>query len=318
VESFDVWGFLTSTVFVGFLTASMRLAMPILLAALGGIYNERAGVLNVGLEGTMLVACLVGFAVAYFSGSVWLGVALAMVAGALVSLLLGLFAITLGANQVVAGIAVNLLAVGLTSFAYRLLFGASAQPRVEGFAQWDVPLLSQIPILGPLFFQQSVLTYIAYGLILLTYIVIFHSAWGLEIIATGESPEAAETLGIRVGRVRYASLVVSGMIAGLGGAYLSLDATRLFLENMTAGRGYIALAILVVGRRHPIGLLGAALLFGAADALQLRTQLLGIGIPFQFMLMLPYLLTMVVLAGFVSRSGDPAALGVPYLRNRGR
>ena len=308
---------LTSSVVAGFLAASMRLAVPILLAALGGIYNERAGVLNVGLEGMMLAGSLTGFVVGFQTGNLWLGVLAAIVAGGLLGLFLGFFTVTLGADQVVAGIALNLLAVGLTSFLYRVIFGANAQPRVAGFPDLHVPLLSQIPLLGPLFFQQSVLTYLAYGLIALTGVIIFRSAWGLNIIATGENPEAAETLGIGVSRVRYTALAISGMIAALGGAYLSLDATTLFLENMTAGRGYIALALLVLGRRRPLGILGAALLFGAADALQLRTQLLGIGIPFQFMLMLPYLLTMVVLAFFVSRTGDPAALGVPYRRNRG-
>jgi simple sugar transport system permease protein len=311
----ETW--LTSAVIAGFLAASMRLAIPILLAALGGLYNERAGVLNVGLEGMMLAGSLTGFVAGYFTGNPWLGVLAAVVAGALLGLFLGFFTVTLGSDQVVAGIALNLLAVGLTSFAYRVFFGTNAQPRVEGFAQIDVPVLSQIPLFGPLFFQQSALTYLTYGLLALTGLILFHSAWGLEIIASGENPEATETLGINVSRVRYAALLVSGMVAGLGGAYLSLDATRLFLDNMTAGRGYIALAILVLGRRHPLGILGAALLFGAADALQLRTQLLGIGIPFQFMLMLPYLLTMLVLAFFVSRTGDPAALGIPYRRNRG-
>jgi general nucleoside transport system permease protein len=313
----DFLTLLTSTVAVGFFAASMRLAIPIMLAALGGLYNERAGVLNVGLEGMMIVGALVGFVVGYFTGNLWWGVLAAMVAGAGVGLLLGLFVITLAANQVVAGISFNLLAVGLTSFIYRVIFGTNAQPRVEGFSQINIPVLSQIPVIGPLFFQQSILTYLTYALLLVTYVIIFHSAWGLQIIATGENPEATETLGVKVTRVRYISLLISGLIAGLGGAVLSLDATRLFLDNMTAGRGYIALAILVLGRRRPLGILGAALLFGAADALQLRAQLLGIGIPFQFMLMLPYLLTMIVLAFFVSRSSDPAALGTPYRRSHG-
>lgn len=307
----------TSTVIAGFLAAGMRLAVPIMLAALGGIYNERAGMLNVGFEGIMLAGCLGGFVVGFHTGNLWLGVIAGVITGGLLGLFLGFFTVTLGADQVVAGIALNLLSVGITSFLYRVIFGANAQPRVEGFPRIHLPFLSQIPLLGPLFFQQSILTYLTYGLVVLTAVIIFRSAWGLNIIATGENPEAAETLGIAVHRVRYTALAVGGMIAGLGGVYLSLDATRLFLDNMTAGRGYIALAILVLGRRHPFGIMGAALLFGAADALQLRTQLLGIGIPFQFMLMLPYLLTMVVLAFFVSRTGDPAALGLPYRRNRG-
>jgi general nucleoside transport system permease protein len=171
--------------------------------------------------------------------------------------------------------------------------------------------------LGPLSFQPSVLVYLAYGLVAVTFVVIYRSSWGLQIIATGENPEAAETMGITVARTRYLAMWISGMICALGGAYLSLGASRLFLDNMTAGRGYIALAILVLGRRNPLGLVAAALLFGAADALQLRTQLMDIHIPLQFMLMLPYLLTMIVLAFFVNHTGDPASLGLPYKRNRG-
>jgi simple sugar transport system permease protein len=314
----DLAAWLSSPVLEGFLSASMRLALPILLAALGGVYNERAGVLNIGMEGMMLAGSLVGFVVGYFTGNMWLGVFAAVLAGGLLGIFLGFFTITLAANQVIAGIALNLLAIGATSFLYRLFFGTGVQQlRVEGFQPLPIPILSQIPILGPLFFQQSAIVYLAYLLIAVTYVVIYRSAWGLQIIATGENPEAAETMGITVARTRYRAIFVSGMICALGGAYLSLGATRLFLDNMTAGRGYIALAILVLGHRNPIGLLGAALVFGAADALQLRTQLLDIDIPFQFMLMLPYVLTMVVVTFFVKHTDDPAALGVPYKRNRG-
>ena len=309
-----VW--LASPVIAGFLSASMRLAVPILLAALGGIYNERAGVLNIGMEGMMLGGCLAGFVAGFYTGNMWVGVAAAVVTGGLLGLLLGGFTISLGADQVVAGIALNLLIIGLTSFGYRVLFGTNAQPRVTGFATLEIPILSRVPLIGPLFFQQTALVYATYLLIGFTFLAIFRSAWGLQIIAAGENPAAAETLGINVNRTRYVTLVVSGMICAVGGAYLSLGATRLFLDNMTAGRGYIALAILVLGRRRPVGLLGAALLFGAADALQLRAQLLGIGIPLQFMLMLPYVLTMVVLAFFVSNADAPAALGIVYRRNR--
>ncbi len=308
----------TSPVAEGFLSASMRLAIPILLAALGGVYNERAGVLNIGMEGMMLSGCLVGFVVGFATGNMWLGVFAAVLVGGLLGVFLGFFTVTLAANQVVAGIALNLLAIGATSFLYRLSYGTGVQQlRVEGFPVIPVPILSQIPILGPLFFQQSALVYLTYFLMAVTAVVIFRSVWGLQIIATGENPEAAETMGITVARTRYIALFISGMFCSLGGAYLSLGATRLFLDNMTAGRGYIALAILVLGRRNPIGLLGAALLFGAADALQLRTQLLDINIPFQFMLMAPYVLTMIVLAFFVRHTDDPAALGIPYKRNRG-
>lgn len=313
----NLFSFLTSPVFDGFLAASMRLAVPIMLAALGGVFNERAGVLNIGMEGMMLMGCLVGFVVGALTGNMWLGVLAASLAGMALAVLLGFFTITLPANQVVAGIALNLLAAGLTSFSYRVIFGTNTQPaRVAGFSTISVPGLSQIPILGPLLFRQEPLVYVALALAAISWMVIFHSAWGLQVQAVGERPEAAETLGVNVARTRYICLAISGMMCGIGGAYLSLGASHIFLDNMTAGRGYIALAILILGRRHPLQLLGAALLFGAADALQLRAQLLGIGVPFQFLLMLPYVLTMIVLAGFVRRIDAPAALGVTYRRDQ--
>jgi simple sugar transport system permease protein len=280
--------FLTSQVVEGFLSASMRLAVPILLAALGGVYNERAGVLNVGMEGMMIGGCLVGFVVAYFSENVWLGVLASVLIGVMLGLILGFFTVTLDANQIVAGIAFNLLMLGVTSFLFRLFFGINQQPRVNGFATVPIPVLSDLPFLGPLFFRQSALVYITYIFVIISFFVIFRSAWGLQIIGSGENPEATETLGI--------------------------DVIHLFLDGMTAGRGYIALAILVLGRRNPFGLLAASLLFGAADALQLRTQLLDIGIPFQFMLMLPYILTILTLSVFVRRIENPSALGIHYKR----
>jgi ABC-type uncharacterized transport system permease subunit len=311
----EILTFLTSVAVEGFLAASMRLAIPIMLAALGGIYNERAGVLNIGMEGMMLGGSLVGFVVGYFTNNMWLGVVAAATAGALIGFVLAFFTVSLDGDQVVVGIALNLLMIGVTSFLFRAIFGVSVeQPRVSGFSPYPIPFLSEIPVLGPLFFRQTWLVYITYFLIGISYVIIFHSAWGLQIISTGENPEATETMGIDVVRTRYSSLVISGMMSGIGGAFLSLGATRLFLDNMTAGRGYIALAILVLGRRQPFGLLGAALLFGAADALQLRTQILNIGIPFQFMLMLPYVLTIIVLAIFVRRTDNPAALGIHYKR----
>jgi general nucleoside transport system permease protein len=309
----DILGAITSPVAQGFLSASMRLAVPILLAALGGIYNERSGVLNIGMEGMMIVGSLVGFVAGFFLHNLWLGVLAAVASGILLGIVLGFFVITLSANQVVAGISLNLLCVGLTSLLFRVIFGVgTASPRVNSFEALPVPLLGNIPILGPLFFRQSPLGYITYALVILTFVVMYRTSWGLSIISTGENPEAAETLGVSVARTRYRSLMISGALCALGGAFLSVDATGLFINNMTAGRGYIALALLILGRRHPFGLLAAALMFGAADALQLRTQILNIGVPFQFMVMLPYLLTMIVLAVFVRRIDNPAALGEHY------
>jgi simple sugar transport system permease protein len=310
---------INSSIAQGFLSASMRLAIPILLAALGGIYNERSGVTNIGMEGMMIVGSLVGFVTGYFTQNLWLGVLAAALSGALLGILLGFFVITLDANQVVAGIALNLLCVGVTSLLFRVIFGVGTDsPRVNGFETMPVPGLSQIPVIGPLFFQQSPLVYITYALVIISFIVIYHTSWGLNIIATGENPEAAETMGVHVIHTRYVSLMISGSMCALGGVFLSLDSTGLFIDNMTAGRGYIALALLILGRRNPFGLLAAALMFGAADALQLRTQILNIGIPFQFMVMLPYVLTMVVLVLFVRNIDNPSALGIHYKQGGGK
>jgi simple sugar transport system permease protein len=295
----------------------MRLAAPILLAALGGIYNERAGVLNIGMEGMMIGGALTGFIVTYYTGSVVLGILAALIVGVLLGLVLGFFTISLSGDQVVVGIAFNLLMLGVTSFVYRAFFAVGTQqPQVASLQAVPIPILENIPILGPLLFRQTALVYVAYVLVIVSFVAIFRTMWGLKLITVGESPEAAETLGIHVSRTRYASLVICGMLCALGGAFLSIGASSIYVDNMTAGRGYIALAILVLGRRHPFGIFGAALLFGFADALQLRAQILDIKIPFQFMLMLPYLLTIVVLALFVRRTSDPAALGRHYRRGQ--
>ena len=308
---------LTAPVLEGFLSASMRLAIPIMLAALGGIYSERAGVLNIGMEGMMLGGALTGFIVTYYTGSVVLGIAAALLVGALLGLLMGYFTISLAGDQVVVGIAFNLLMLGVTSFVYRAFFAVGTQqPQITSLQALPIPILESIPIAGPLLFRQTALVYGTYFLIVVSFIVIFRTMWGLKLIAVGESPEAAETLGIHVTRTRYLSLLICGMFCALGGVSLSVGASSIFVDNMTAGRGYIALAILVLGRRHPFGIFAAALLFGAADALQLRTQTLDIKIPFQFMLMLPYLLTIIVLSVFVRRTNDPAALGKHYRRGK--
>ncbi|MFD1944354.1 ABC transporter permease [Paradevosia shaoguanensis] len=308
---------LDNAVLAGFIAASVRMAIPILLAAIGGMFSEKSGVLNIGLEGMMLLGCFVGFAAAYASGSLIVGVLAAIVAGALLGLVLGVFAITIGSNQVVVGIALNLLMVGVTGFFFRLFFGSgTSSPRIDNFQPIDFGALAQIPIIGPLLFQHDPLTYLALLIVVLAWVIMHRSTIGLAISAAGEHPEAAETLGLNVPRIRYLCLLAGGALAGLGGAFLSLSATGLFIDNMTSGRGYIALAMLILGRRYPFGILAAALLFGAADALQLRTQLLPWNIPLQFLLMLPYVLTIVVLAIAAGRTGAPAALGAPLRRHK--
>jgi len=307
--------FLTDPVLAGFIAASVRLSIPIMLAALGGMFAEKSGVLNIGLEGMMLGGCFVAFITVYFTGNLWLGVLAAMLAGGVFGLVLAWFAVSAGSNQVVVGIAFNLLMLGVTAFFFRLAFDAgTTAPRITAFAPIEFGALASIPILGPLLFQHDPLTYLTLLLVVASFVVMHRSTIGLAIKAVGEHPEAGETLGLDVVRIRYLAVMVSGALAALGGAFLSTASTGLFLDNMTAGRGYIALAILILGRRHPFGIMFAALLFGGAEALQLRAQLLPIGVPLQFLIMLPYVLTIVVLAGFAGRSGAPAALGRPLAR----
>lgn len=306
---------LNSVTLTGYLSAGMRMAIPIMLAALGGIYNEKAGLSNIGMEGFMIVGCLSAFSVAHATGSIPLGIAVALLLGLLLGLMSGYFEINLKVNQVVYGISLNLFCVGLTGFLYRVIYGIGTNsPRITPMSTIEIPLLSQIPIIGPLFFRQTILAYITYGLVILTALILYKSAWGLDMIASGENPEAAETLGVDVIRTRYIAMVISGMLCALGGAFLSTASNGLFVNSMTAGRGYIALAILVIGRWSPWGVFGSALLFGATDALQLRTQLFGVKLPYQFLVMAPYVLCMVVILLFSKSSSAPAALGEPYER----
>jgi simple sugar transport system permease protein len=300
---------------VEFFAATVRMASPVLYATMGGILNERAGIINIGLEGIMLTGALTGVVVAFYTGDPWVGFAAATVAGGLVALVHAFLSISLEANQIVSGAAINIACLGLTSFVIRILFGLKEQQRtVPHFVPTHVPVLSDIPVLGPIFFAQNVVVYAAYALVPLLAFVLYRSRWGLVIIASGEHPRAADTMGIDPNRVRYVCTVLSGMAGGAGGASLSLGQLHFFVDDMTGGRGFMALAALIFGRWDPVGGLVACLLFGAADALQFRIQATGVNVPYQFMLMLPYVLTLVVLVIFMARARGPAAIGVPYRR----
>ena len=300
---------------VEFFAATVRMASPVLYATMGGILNERAGIINIGLEGVMLTGALTGVVVSFYTGDPWLGFAAAAVAGGLVALVHAFLSISLEANQIVSGAAINIACLGLTSFVIRILFGLKEQQRtVPHFVPSHVPVLSDIPVIGPIFFAQNVVVYAAYALVPLLAFVLYRSRWGLVIIASGEHPRAADTMGIDPNRVRYVCTVLSGVAGGAGGASLSLGQLHFFVDDMTGGRGFMALAALIFGRWDPVGGLVACLLFGAADALQFRIQATGVNIPYQFMLMLPYVLTLVVLVIFMARARGPAAIGVPYRR----
>ncbi|MDX2166814.1 MAG: ABC transporter permease [Deltaproteobacteria bacterium] len=294
--------------------SAITMAVPLLFAALGELIAERSGVLNIGLEGMMLTGAFAALAVSLLSGSVALGVGIAVLTGAGLGAVLAWFVVALNANQVVAGTALNLLAAGLTGVAYRAVFGVTgAALTISGAAAAPIPGLAEVPVLGP-FFDQNLLGYAAFLLAPVIGFALWRTLPGLQLRMVGENPYAAETQGVAVRSVRTAALIGCGALAAAGGAYLSVAYANTFVEGMSAGRGFIALAIVIVGRRTASGTVLAALFFGFATALQFHFQALGLHVPFQFFLVLPYALTLLVLAGFAGRVGAPAALGQPYER----
>jgi general nucleoside transport system permease protein len=297
---------------IGMIAAAFRLATPILFASLGEAVSQRAGVLNVGIEGMMLAGAFAGVWGAVASGSPWVGLATAILAGIALSALHGVLCLWLRVDQIVAGIALILVGLGLSGFGYRLVFGGSSTVRVPNFQAMDLGALSKIPILGPAFFQLHALVYIALVLAVLQWWFVARTAWGLAIRAAGEDPNAAHAAGINVLRTRWACVLWGGALAGAGGAYLSIAQIGNFVEDMVAGRGFIAIACVVYGRWNPLGVLLATLFFGAADAAQIRLQALNPEIPYQFFVMLPYLLAVGALVFLSRRSRLPSALAVPF------
>ena len=289
------------------------MAVPLLLAALGELIAERSGVINIGVEGLLLVGAFVAMGVSFASGSSALGTLAALAAGAALGAGFAYFVVLQNANQVVAGAALNLLAVGLTGVAYRAAFGVTGTAlTIAGAPEVAIPILRSIPVLGPAFFSQTLLGYGALALVPLVAFFLHSTLPGLELRMAGESPRAAATQGVAVRRLRVLALVACGVLSAAAGAYLSLAYARTFVEGMSAGRGFIALTIVIVGRWSAWGCLAAALFFGFVTALQFHFQALGLNVPYQFFLILPYVLTLLVLAGFVGRVHAPAALGQTY------
>lgn len=298
-----------------FLTTDVRTCIPFLLAALGLIYSERAGITNIGVEGIMLIGALFGVVGSYLFGNVWMGVLLAMLVCGLISLLFAFLTITGHSDQVVVGAALNILGLGLTTALARVIFGINtAPPKIDSFARIPIPFLSKIPIIGEALFNQNAIVYLALILVPILHLILFKTELGLRIRAVGEHPKACDTVGINVYRIRYGTVIFSGIMTGLAGSYVSLGLLAFFTENMIAGRGFIALAVVIFGRYKPFGALIAALLFGAGETLQFTLQAANIGIPHQFLLMIPYALTILALAGFVGKVKGPAAGGLPYVK----
>ncbi|AUT03930.1 branched-chain amino acid ABC transporter permease [Nostoc sp. CENA543] len=292
-----------------YLIASLRLAVPLAFAALGGMYSERSGVLNIALEGMLLTGSFTGTAITFYTGNPWLGMLAALIAGALVGLLHAFLCVSLYVNQLVSGLAINLVAAGLTAFLARLVFHGASTQRLPGIEPIIIPGLANLPILG-VFFQQDIFVYLLLALVIASLYILFHTSFGLTLRAVGEYPQAAATAGVSVKKVRYLAVMLSGSLASLGGAYLALVQIMFFTEGMSAGKGFIAIAALIFGRWHPIGSTLACLLFGATEALQLRIQALGANIPYQFLVMLPYAIALFALLGLAGKSKPPQSLGI--------
>lgn len=297
------------------LASDIRMATPILIAALGLLLINEAGLLNIGVEGTMLIATLAAVAGSYFTGSVWGGLLFAIIAGGLMGLLFAFLTITLRANQTVVGVAVNILGSGLSAALNRVVFGVSTTiASIDTFKNLTIPVVSRIPIIGTALFNQMPIVYIGFLLVPVTSYFLFKTQPGLNLRAVGENPGAADTLGINVFRVRYLACIIGSMLMGVGGAFLSTGLLTFFSEEMVSGRGYIAIAAVIFGRYKPTGIMIAAMIFMAGNVIANLLQVYGVGIPYYFLSMLPYLLTVAALAMFGKSTVAPAAQGKPYKR----
>ncbi|MDR1194617.1 MAG: ABC transporter permease [Peptococcaceae bacterium] len=293
-----------------FLTADIRTATPLLLAALGLVFSERAGIVNIGTEGIMLIGALLGSVGAHVFAAPFMGALFAVLGGALAGYVFAFFTVTLRGNQIVVGTAFNIFALGLTTTLNRLLLAGVKS--IPGYRTLAVPGLSRLPALGPILFRWSLPVYLAFLLAPLCWFALYKTNTGLKIRGVGEHPKASDTLGINVFRVRYGVLIFAGMMAGLAGSFVSMGQASTFIENMVAGKGFMAVAVCVFGNYSPLGVMLAALLFGATDALKYRLLPVVGGGYSQFLNMLPYVITVLALCVFAKRSNKPAASGVAY------
>lgn len=310
----EVWEALFS---ITLLSGMVRIATPVLLAALGELVTERSGVMNLGIEGMMLTGAFAGFMTAHGTGSLWLGVLVAVVASGFAGALMAFMCVTLRLDQVVSGLALNLLASGLTFYFFRVSFqeaGDQNLPNVATLSPVEIPGLSSIPFFGDVLFSQPPLTYVALLMVPVIAWYLHRTRRGLEIRIVGENPRAGDMRGLHVSALRYAAVVFGGMMAGLGGAFLTLDSAGLFVPQISGGRGFIAFALVIVGNWSAGRILLGALFFGLIDSLQLQLQATGADVPHQLLLALPYLMTIVVLVVSRARSNSPLALGRPYTR----
>jgi simple sugar transport system permease protein len=301
---------MSPVVTVAVLSSALRQSTPLVLGALCGLLSERSGVMNIGIEGQMLMAAFWGFLMHVWTGSLLMGVLSGLAAGAFAGFLFAWMSVSMKMDQIIGGTIINILAVGLTGFFYPAGMSAAGKLKI-----YSIPLLSEIPLVGPVLFRMSPIVFLSICLVLLVHYCLFYTRWGLRTRAMGEHPKAAAAMGISVVKIRYGNIIIGGCIAGLAGAFLSLESVGVFERGMTNGRGFIALAVMIFGKWTPIGAWGAALLFGLSMSFQTQLQFDQVlSIPHQFTGMLPYLITIIVLAIFIRRNRPPASLGVPYER----
>jgi simple sugar transport system permease protein len=300
----------------GLLQGSLFLSVPLVFGSLAGVLCERSGIINIAIEGQLLAGAFLAAVVASLSGNPYAGLIAAPIAGALVGLLLVLFAVKYQVNQIIVGVVLNVLVVGVTSYLFSTVLTANqanwnTPPKLPVL---EIPGLSRIPVLGPVLFRQTLIVYLMFVVVVVLQVMLFRSRWGLRMRAVGEHPKAADTVGIKVNRTRLRNTVLGGAIAGLGGAFFTVAAGLAFGKEMTGGKGFIALAAMILGRWSPKGALLAALLFGFADNLQVVLGIIGTPVPSQLMLMTPYLATIFAVAGLVGRNRPPASEGIPYVK----
>ncbi len=303
---------LSATVLIGILASGIRLATPYLYAAIGETFGQRSGVLNLGVEGQMLLGAFAAFYVAFSTGSLWLGMLTAIIVGAFMGLAMAFVSINLQAEQGISGIGFYLFGLGMSDLLFQKLLGTVET--VSGFSPINIPVLSQIPVLGDIFFRQNILVYGAFALVPIAWFVLNKTTLGLKVRAVGENPEAADSLGVNVSRVRYFTVIFGGIMSGIAGASLSIALLNVFQQNMTSGLGFIAVALVYFGGWRPWGVLLGALLFSMVNSLQLWVQVLGIPIPSDFAVMMPYVLTILALVLTVQRVRSPSALTKPFER----
>ena len=301
---------------IALFAATFRMVTPILFASTGLMVVERGGILDLSIEGVMMIGALIGFAATYHTGSLWLGVLIGALTGGIISLFTSFLIVVLKINQSVSGLSVNLLAIGLSLYLFRVMFGREGYvvPTIKTFDPLQIPLLHKIPVIGDIIFSQYALTYLAFILVIAVWIFIYKTKHGLIIRCMGDNPHTVDTKGINVNLLHTILLFFGGMMYGMGGAFLPLVSTGMYVQGITAGRGWIALVLVIFGNYKPFPIMLGALLFGFLDALQLQIQSIGIDFPYQALMALPYLLTLIVLVVGSKKSAKPLHLGIPYHR----